>query len=57
MWQKLFFISASMIVLILSGLTWINPFYGYLFIIVLPLIMLGIFDSYSKNNVLYNYQT
>lgn len=55
MWQKLFFISASMIILILSGLTWINPFYGYLFIIVLPLIMLGIFDSYSKNNVLYNY--
>jgi glutamate synthase domain-containing protein 2 len=55
MWQKYFYILSLIICLIVIELSFIWPASIYLFLIIVPLILLGIYDSFSKKNVLYNY--
>lgn len=55
MWQKHFYLVSILVLLILfiGARLW---FYSLYFLIsIIPLIGLGIMDTYSKNNVLYNY--
>jgi len=55
MWQKQFYIIAVFVFLVLFGLTWVWPKSAYFFIILIPIFILGIVDTFSLNNVLYNY--
>ncbi|KTD66884.1 glutamate synthase [Legionella steelei] len=55
MWQKHFyFISIALLLIVfVSSIFWASSL--YFLILVIPLIIIGVADSFSKNNVLYNY--
>lgn len=55
MWQRTFYVMSVLIGLSIFVASFFWPKIGYLYIGVIPLILLGIKDTYSKNNVLYNY--
>ena len=55
MWHKQFYIIAIFLLLIVAILAWFHPIYLNAYLILIPLIFVGIADTYSKNNVLYNY--
>lgn len=56
MWQKPFYIFSALISCIIAILAiFLTYRYAYLFIIIIPFIIIGIMDAYSYNNVLYNY--
>lgn len=55
MWQKQFYLISLLIVLAILSAATIWPKSLYFFILVVPIILLGIMDTFSKNNVLYNF--
>lgn len=55
MWQKQFYIISIILILVISFASFFIPAISYSFIILFPLIVLGLKDTTSKNNVLYNY--
>lgn len=55
MWQKTFYSIAFSVSLFLLALSFIWPSTLYFFILVIPLIGIGIADTYSRHNILYNY--
>ncbi|MCA0404397.1 MAG: FMN-binding glutamate synthase family protein [Proteobacteria bacterium] len=55
MWQRLFYLISLLIIILVAGLSLFWPSLVFLFFIIIPLILLGISDSQSHNNVLYNY--
>lgn len=55
MWQKHFYFFSFLILLVILSVSFIWPNALFLFILIVPLAFLGIKDSFSHNNVLYNY--
>lgn len=55
MWHRAFFCGSIITSFILIAISFIWPKALYLFILVIPIILLGIYDIFSRNNVLYNY--
>lgn len=55
MWQKQFYIISVFVCIALFVLTLVWAQSAYFFILVIPILILGIFDTFSQNNVLYNY--
>ncbi|MBA4695939.1 MAG: FMN-binding glutamate synthase family protein [Legionella sp.] len=55
MWQKTFYSIAFLVSLLILGLALIWPHALYWLILVIPLIAIGVADTYSRHNILYNY--
>ena len=55
MWHKTFYVVSLLVILVLTGNSLVWPSGWYLFILVIPLVLKGIADTFSKNNVVYNY--
>ncbi|MGC1182375.1 FMN-binding glutamate synthase family protein [Legionella sp.] len=55
MWQKQFYLISLFICLALLGLTFIWPNSAYFYMVVIPIFILGVVDTFSQNNILYNY--
>lgn len=55
MYQRHFYVVAVFCTLLLLGVSLLWPYTALLFFLLIPLIFLGIYDTYSKRNVLYNY--
>lgn len=55
MWQKQFYCISLLVILTLWAASLIWPKSVYFFIVIVPVILLGISDTFSKNNVLYNF--
>lgn len=55
MWQRQYYFLSLFTLLIILCSAILRPHSLYLLILVLPIIILGIVDTFSKNNVLYNY--
>ncbi|MBA2649498.1 MAG: FMN-binding glutamate synthase family protein [Legionella sp.] len=55
MWQRFFYIFFIFIFTLVLGISYIWPNGLYFLIIITPLFIVGIVDTFSKNNVLYNY--
>lgn len=55
MWHKTFYVVSLLVLLILISVSLVWPSGWYLFILVIPLILKGIADTHSTNNVVYNY--
>lgn len=55
MWQKNFYFISMLVILVLLSASVIWPKSLYFFIPIAPIFLLGIIDTFSKNNVLYNF--
>ncbi len=55
MWQKTFYFISIFLLVILTLLSIAWPATLYLFIIFIPLFCIGVKDTFSQNNVLFNY--
>lgn len=55
MWQKQFYIISFVLCLVIIAASSVWPASLYLFLFIIPIIGIGIYDIYSKNNVLINY--
>lgn len=55
MWHKLFYLISLLIFLALMSLSLLWPTSIYFLIIVIPIFIIGFIDTFSRNNVLYNY--